>query len=370
MKILIVEPFFTGSHAAWAEGYARHSVHDVAILSLPGNYWKWRMHGGAVTLARQFLQRAVVPDLLLASDMLDLTTFLALIRTRTARPPTAIYFHENQITYPWSPQDRDVHNGRDHHYGFINFASALAAGRLFFNSTYHMSSFIEALPGFLKQFPDHQEQERVAEIMAKSEVLPLGLDLHGFDAARPTEEPPSKARILWNHRWEYDKNPREFFEALGVLSNRKRTFEVIVAGETFDVVNDNVTRGIDRLGDRVVHAGYVDDRADYARLLWRANILPVTSRQDFFGASAVEAMYCDCFPLLPRRLAFPELVSAARHDECFYNDFDDLVERLDGAVYDANNGVVTSFREDVARFDWQVMAPHYDAALAGVVAPK
>ncbi|MCS5640060.1 MAG: DUF3524 domain-containing protein, partial [Candidatus Marinimicrobia bacterium] len=50
MKILIVEPFLSGSHKAWAESYAKHSKHEVEIISLPGRFWKWRMHGGAVTL--------------------------------------------------------------------------------------------------------------------------------------------------------------------------------------------------------------------------------------------------------------------------------------------------------------------------------
>ena len=73
MKILLVEPYHTGSHASWAEGYARYSQHQVDILSLPGRFWKWRMHGGAVTLARQFLESETQPDLILATDMLDLT---------------------------------------------------------------------------------------------------------------------------------------------------------------------------------------------------------------------------------------------------------------------------------------------------------
>ena len=85
MKICLVEPFHTGSHATWAEEYARYSGHDVTLLTLDGRHWKWRMHGGAVTLARDFMKGDFEADLLLVSDMLDLTTFLALTRTKTAR---------------------------------------------------------------------------------------------------------------------------------------------------------------------------------------------------------------------------------------------------------------------------------------------
>ena len=125
LNILLLEPYFTGSHAAWARGYQRFSRHRVDILSLKGQFWKWRMHGGAVTLARKFNEGEYKPDLILASDMLDLTTFLTLTRRRTAGIPVALYFHENQLAYPWSPDDRDVAQQRDHHYGFINYVSAL-----------------------------------------------------------------------------------------------------------------------------------------------------------------------------------------------------------------------------------------------------
>ncbi len=95
VNILLVEPYYTGSHAAWVSGYAAHSRHRVTTLTLPGRFWKWRMHGGAVTLARHFMETETKPDLILANDMLDLTTFLALTRVRTHHIPTALYFHEN-----------------------------------------------------------------------------------------------------------------------------------------------------------------------------------------------------------------------------------------------------------------------------------
>ncbi|MAV96235.1 MAG: glycosyl transferase family 1, partial [Candidatus Marinimicrobia bacterium] len=157
MNILLIEPYHTGSHKQWAEGYISHSSHNVKILHMKGQFWKWRMHGGAVTLARKFNKMKWKPDLIFATDMLDLTTFLSLTREKSSGIPTAIYFHENQLSYPWSPDDRDIQNKRDSHYGFINYSSALSADKVFFNSEFHMKSFLEALQPFLKQFPDYQE---------------------------------------------------------------------------------------------------------------------------------------------------------------------------------------------------------------------
>jgi len=69
MKILIIEPYYTGSHKQWADGYQKHSQHEIRILSMKGQFWKWRMHGGAVTLANQFNEMAWTPDLIIATDI-------------------------------------------------------------------------------------------------------------------------------------------------------------------------------------------------------------------------------------------------------------------------------------------------------------
>ncbi|MCK4503686.1 MAG: DUF3524 domain-containing protein [Desulfuromonadales bacterium] len=366
MKIVFIEPFFTGSHAAWAQEYAARSRHQITIFSLKGRHWKWRMHGGAVSLAREFLAADVQPDLLLATDMVDLTTFLALTRLRTATVPTAIYFHENQLTYPWSPTDSDPQQQRDVHYGFINYGSALAADAVLFNSDYHRHSFLQELPQFLQTFPDYNEAETVQQIVDKSKTLHLGIDLQKFDQFRPQlatddQRPPL---IIWNHRWEYDKNPSEFFRALYALQEQNIDFEVAVLGESYRKIPAVFAEAKDRLADRIVHWGYAENFSDYASWLWRADILPVTSIHDFFGISVVEAIYCNCFPFLPKRLAYPEHISDDCRDRCFYRDFDDLVVRLKGACLQ----VVPLRREKlqgmVAHYDWGHMVEIYDRLLA------
>ncbi|MCZ7673674.1 MAG: hypothetical protein M5U34_44470 [Chloroflexi bacterium] len=50
---------------------------------------------------------------------------------------------------------------------------------------------------------------------------------------------------------------------------------------------------------------------------------------NFFGISILEAIYCHTFPLLPRRLSYPELLPPAYHDHCLYTDQADLVKKVD-----------------------------------------
>ncbi len=369
MNILILEPYYTGSHASWADGYVRHSVHKVEILAMEGRYWKWRMHGGAVTLARKFIESDLAPDLILATDMLDLTTFLSLTRTRTASIPAVLYFHENQLSYPWSPGDRDVAKNRDGHYGFINYSSALAADAVFFNSRYHFGSFIDEAGRFLQRFPDYNERESINEIISKSAVLPLGLDLSRLEAEKPDTKDEGREipLILWNHRWEYDKNPGDFFEALYILADRGIDFEVAVAGENFRKRPEEFEEAKRRLEGRIVQYGYVCEFSGYASWLWKADILPVTSNQDFFGASVVEGIFCDCFPLLPKRLAYPEHIPGNMEHLLLYDEFDDLVDRLEWALKNIDTIRGMRFGHLAAKYRWENMAPIYDEIMAGIV---
>ncbi|MFQ5480058.1 MAG: DUF3524 domain-containing protein [Thermodesulfobacteriota bacterium] len=378
MKILIVEPYYTGSHALWAEGYKKNSRHDVEILSLPGRYWKWRMHGGAVTLAARFLAEGVRPDLILATDMLDLSTFLALTGPLSHGIPTAIYFHENQFTYPWHPDDRERRRGRDGHYGFINFVSALAADRVFFNSAYHRGSFLEGLQGYLERSPEFESALYIDIIRKKSTVLYVGMDFKALDSAAAeapvfSESPDRPPLILWNHRWEHDKNPEEFFRALYLLMERGCEFEVAIMGESFRKSSAVFHEAIERLGERVVHSGFVEDFSDYAAWLKRADILPVTSSHDFFGCSVVEAIYCGCFPLLPRALAYPEHLpdnggngggeGGEAVDMCFYDDFKGLMNGLSWALDNIEEIRKTSLKDQVSRYGWERLAPLYDSEM-------
>ena len=156
LKILLVEPFYSGSHKSWADSYTQNSEHSISIISLKGIYWKWRMHGGAISLSKKFnnfINENGIPDIILTTDMLNLPVFLAFTNVKDL--PIVTFFHENQLTYPWSTQDRDVAKQRDHHYGFINYTTALKSDLIMYNSKFHKDSFIGALRTFLKQFPDH-----------------------------------------------------------------------------------------------------------------------------------------------------------------------------------------------------------------------
>ena len=363
MKIIIIEPFYTGSHKSWIEGYKKSSNHNIRVISLPGRFWKWRMHGGAITLAKKYQNCKFNPDLILASDMLNLPVFKSLIK---ATCPIGLYFHENQFTYPWSPNDTDPELQRDKHYGFINYSSALSADHNYFNSQFHFDSFIYGLEKFLRQFPDYREIQNIEKIISKSSIMYLGMDLQKFDPFLTNNNNKPKI-ILWNHRWEYDKNPDQFFEVMQNLSKNNIDFQLAVLGKEFKDENLCFTNAKKNLKKHIIHFGYTPSFADYANWLCKADILPITSNQDFFGASIMEAVYCRTIPLLPNRLTYPELFDKQKNSELFYINSNDLINKIEKLLTKETAIENDSLHNIAKKFDWNDMAKYYDEKLEQLI---
>ena len=358
MQIVWIDPFHGGSHAAVSEGFARRSRHDVALLTLPiDGGWRWRMRGGAVSLARLWREQALQTDLIVTTDMLDLATFRAL--SGSSDIPVAVYVHENQLTYPL-PSGRS----RDLSFAWINYTSALCADRLFFNSDFHRRSFLEALPGLLGRYHDYRELQTIDAIAAKAQVLTPGIDLLRLDQSiqTPERECADRPIILWNSRWEYDKQPEAFFDALEGLAARGIDFGLIVAGEHIDPNAPAFVAARERWADHIVHWGYAPDTASYSRLLHQADIVVSTALQEFFGIGIIEAIYCGCVPVLPRRLTYPDLLPTDLHADCLYRNQHDLVERLCDVIARLDALKQRPWQSIAAPYDWSHSAPLYDAA--------
>ena len=360
LKILLIEPFYSGSHKSWADGYTQNSEHTISILSLKGIYWKWRMHGGAISLAKKFnnyIRENKMPDLILTTDMLNLPVFTAFAEVNTI--PIVTFFHENQLTYPWSTQDRDKAKKRDHHYGFINYTTALRSDLIMYNSKFHKDSFISALRKFLKQFPDHNELSNIDIIQQKSIVSHLGLSLNKFDKYKIKSNNDIPI-ILWNHRWEYDKNPASFFQILREIKDDGVIFKLVILGEEFDTEMDVFKQARKYFADEILHMGYCDSFDEYAKWLWTSDFLPITSNQEFFGASVMEAVYCDTVPLLPNRLTYPELFHKKSNSNLFYETDEDLATALKVSIQNHGNTSTNRLRNLASQFEWRVIAYKYD----------
>ncbi len=362
--IWLVSPYHTGSHRAWADGYAAHSRHRVVPLTMAGRFWKWRMQGGPIELAQQarrLLAEAAPPTAILTTDMLNLSVWLGLLRRELpADVPIFLYMHENQLTYPPRPHEKP-----DLTYAMTNWLSQLAADRVIFNSDYHRRSWFGALPALLQHFPDYTHTEQVEAVQQRSVVLPVGIRCEAIDEARVGvgERGEESPLILWNQRWEYDKRPDRFFRLLYRLAEAGIAFRLAVAGESFRRQPDEFEEARQRLAERIVQWGFVKSASAYRELLCRADLVISTADHEFFGISILEAIAGGAFPLLPNRLSYPELIPTELHLACLYEDEDDLYAKAAHRLRHPHPAPPALQAYVRAHFDWPVVARQYDVVV-------
>ncbi len=158
------------------------------------------------------------------------------------------------------------------------------------------------------------------------EVVHPPFEPAAFDAHPPRRG--ERCRIVWPHRWEHDKNPEAFFRAVATARGRRastsrwpsparpsgtsRTPSFAPRSCSATVSSISASRG---------------SRDEYAALLASSDVAVSTALNEFFGIAMIEACYAGCFPLVPERLAYPELYPP----EMRYDSDDELVARLRSA---------------------------------------
>lgn len=345
LSILAVEPWLGGSHERFLIGWKQRSAHRVEILGLPARHWRWRMQGGAHTLsqrASQLERPDVLPDVLVVSDYLDLPRFRGFLPPAWAGIPAALYLHENQLTYPLRPGEE--RRERDLAPAFCNLLSCLAADRVVFNSRFHRDEFTDAARELLAQLPTPRPTAELEDVLERARVIGPGVDLEGTPLGRGPQ-PGAPLRVLFNHRWEHDKDPAAFLRAVRAAREQTAEIELVLLGESYRESPPEVDTLLAELAPCILHRGWAADRAQYLRLLGSADLVVSTARHEFYGMALLEAVAAGVTPLAPRRLAYPEVLANELHAEAFYADEDELVARLVAAARDPGPHRVPERRE-------------------------
>lgn len=368
-RLLVLEPYHGGSHRAVLECLLPCLDWSHDLLTLPPRKWKWRMRGAAITFSDEVRRldaewRAEYPDgepgrpgagsrwdAALASTFLNLAEFKGLSGDAVAGLPFVVYFHENQLAYP----NRHTADW-DLQFPLTNITSALAADECWFNTAWNLDTFLAGIEPFMRQFPDHRPKGLSERIAERSRVLPPPFDPSPFDSVAP--ERGTRCRIVWPHRQEHDKDPGALFAALHVLCDEGLDFEVAIAGQEFVETRRDLADAAAVLGDRLVHIGEPEGRDAYARLLASCDVAVSTARNEFFGLAMLEAAYSGCYPLVPDRLAYPELYPA----EMRYGSHEALVARLRSLIME--RPAPGQGRALASRFTISQLAPEYRAAFS------
>ena len=324
------------------------------------------MRHAAITLAEQaahLVDQGAKFDLIFCTDMINLAELKGLLPPLLQQVPTLLYFHENQLTYP-DPNSSE----KDFHFGFTNIVSGIAADAIWFNSEFHRRVFLDAAAAFVRRMPDCEPTRPVAQLETRAAIQSPGIE----PLNPPPKRIPGPLRILWAARWEHDKNPALFLQAMERLRKADTPFRLNVIGQTFESQPEVFEQIREKLADHIDHWGFIESRREYEQILAESDVFVSTANHEFFGIAAVEAIAAGCIPLLPNRLAYPELLVDLSETErafCLYDgSSEQLTERLKQLAEVKTNDInlplnAARLSEIMRRFSWSRRASEMDAAL-------
>jgi len=294
-NIWLLSAYKADSHNAWADRLvSSHPQINWNRLELPGRFFSWRIRGNPLSWLDSLPDE--VPDLIIATSMVDLATLKGL-HPRLAPVPAYYYFHENQFAYPVNEQQVRTLEPQ-----MVQLYGALAAQRLVFNSKYNQESFLDGVEQLLGSMPDEVPEGVRERCQKKSEVLAVPVT-----PVAPGRK--DKGLIVWNHRWEYDKAPDVFTDAMIELERSGADYKLALLGARHSTPFEPLEKIRNKLADRIVLDGKVDDD-QYRLILGKACIVVSTSLHEFQGLSIMEAASAGARPLVPDALCYKEQYEA------------------------------------------------------------
>ncbi len=279
------------------------------------------MESAGMEFARMINNRKK-PDLVMATNLMDLAQWK--VYSGWGEIPHILYVHENQLDYPLNEGEK-----RDFHYVWKDYSNFLIGDKLIFNSQYNLDSFCHKFKRFSRSLPDCNPIDPENIIRNKSVIISPGCSIIERNDLQNLKMKKNESPLfLWNHRWEHDKNPEDFFSLLKKLKNKTIPFRLALLGESFKDSPSCFHEAKSLFKEEIVHYGFVQSRKDYEMWLKKADFVVTTARQENFGISMVEAMSAGVLPLMPDRLAYPEVLPREFHKDCLYTHEEDLFEKL------------------------------------------
>jgi len=289
----LLSAYHTDSHAYWADWLeANQPGLEWHRFSLPGRHFRWRIRGNPLSWLDRLPQQT--PAIIVATSMVDLATLRGLM-PRLGRTPSLYYFHENQFAYPRSAQQHPSIDPQ-----MVQLYGALAADRLAFNSAYNRDSFLRGVEELARRLPDHVPRRLPSRLADKSRILPVPI---APVPPRPGQKDPQL--ILWNHRWEYDKAPQVFSEAIDILLQHNCRFRLALLGGRGKPAHPALQHLREVAAQRIVADGRLA-LDEYQALLQQAGIVVSSAIHEFEGIAMLEAVSGGARPLVPDDLCYVE----------------------------------------------------------------
>jgi glycosyltransferase involved in cell wall biosynthesis len=322
LRILLLSAYDALSHQYWRTGLVEHfPAIDWTVLALPPRFFRYRVRANPIswlTAERDVLKANY--DLVIATSLVDIATLRGLVPS-LAQTPLWLYCHENQFAYPVS-----THQGHQTQHELeakmVFLYACMAADKISFNSQWNRDTALRGLRQLLEAMPEKIDTGLLDTISAKTDITPVPLNSSHLEKHAPEKRAAEKQvttdnsrwRLLWNHRWEYDKGPDLLQAFVEQLAQSQLVCELNIVGQQFRqqpaafAAIEQIIINSPLLSCQ--HWGYLTQQVDYQALLQNSDVVVSTAEHDFQGIAVLEAVRAGCVPLLPSALVYPEIFPA------------------------------------------------------------
>ncbi|XP_039565429.1 glycosyltransferase-like domain-containing protein 1 isoform X8 [Passer montanus] len=330
MSVLLIEPFYGGSHKQLMDLLQEELQEDCVLCTLPAKKWHWK----ARTSALYFMQTVPTSSnyrILFASSVLNLAE-LAALRPDLGKLKKVLYFHENQLAYPVQKCQE-----RDFQYGYNQILSCLVADVVVFNSAFNMESFLKSIGKFMKLIPDHRPKDLEKIIRPKCQVLYFPVRFPDVSRFMPEHKLARLEKVIGV------KRNGDAYQSEGLPGQQEsravmKTSDAHPESGLCEPQPGLCTTQHERLPSPA--AAPVQAEApestnpcqgeDKQRLTF--NLSNILSGLDYqqrplhiaWPHRWIEAVHCGCYPLCPKALVYPEIFPA----EYLYSTPEQLFKRL------------------------------------------
>ncbi|UZE97657.1 tRNA-queuosine alpha-mannosyltransferase domain-containing protein [Alkalimarinus alittae] len=363
-KGLLLSAYDAGSHRYWREGLVQYlAEYDWTVVTLPARYFSWRIRGNPISfLAEYSAELSRDYDFIVATSMVDLATVKGIFPS-LATTPSLMYFHENQFEYP-----KTLNQPASIEPQMVNLYAAMSADSLLFNSEFNRDSFFAGIDRLMGKLPDYVMMSLSQTLASKSSVIPVPINDDWFELPRPLiREQCAPIKLVWNHRWEYDKGPDRLLGFISELKNRKVLFELNIVGEAFRQVPDEFRQIKNSFSAYINTFGYLADSQAYKALLTQCDVVLSTAIHEFQGVSVMEAVSAGCLPLVPDRLSYRQLIPVKyRYASNIDSPEQESIAAVD-CLLKTYPSPDTALRTDFQRYSWRSLTAMYRSKILALL---
>jgi hypothetical protein len=330
LDILALEPFYGVERRIMLESMIRCSRHRWSLHTLPPRRIERRLTTAAHWFKEQLARHmSGNVDIVIASEALNLVDLIRLV-PELADKKLVVYFHSNQLPHPDAIGD----NALD----LVNLNSAMAAHDIWFNSEFHIKTFLYRAAVLVDRYPELKSRNPMPALGEKSFLMfpPIGLDLLRQVPDAAVREP----RSIYVDTRDAD---------LAVLNDTLD--ELMRQGEALSLHVIGPTTGLDPLIP-VTSVSQTNIPAQFQAM--RQSDIVLSIKPDvMFDPQLLLAVAAGCWPIVPGEGVYKELIPETLHDESHYRyGLEGLLARLTEAFHNPRpESLEYAFQEILGRYE-------------------